>query len=763
MTFQWSVHQLTEYLSEVSGQRDEAHAMAVAAERAAEALDAEAAVVVVAGQVRACVGFGLDGPPPALVRSPQTGRVLRAPGIGDLHPFVADLGRGVEGMLVVARLDEPLVAEEFQMLHGMAKMLGLAIRGLRILEAERILRETREREAQQRLELLEAVRARQRLVETLLEIQRAISGRRPLQEIFDAITAGASGLVGGWGVALVLTDPGGQDPSVIASRHGRRTQDDAAVRASAAVAMAQGDGIGPDGPGSMGDPCCAGGAGQARGPLIAEPVRVEGEIVGSLVADLPSEPNSTSEWRALLTAFAQQVSLALADARTMKAMREAFHDPLTGLANRALLLEAMEQAIGASHPEAGDITIIYIDLDGFKAVNDSSGHQAGDELLRLVAIRISRCLRSGDMAARVGGDEFVILLEGADQAMGVEVAERIISAIREPFYVADREVFVAASAGVAQRRPPCADAADLLSTGDIAMYQAKQRGRGRVVVFEPTMRATIRERIELQSDLRRAAGFRELSLQYQPIVSLTSGAPVGVEALIRWNHPQRGPVPPGEFISIAEETGVIRDLGSWVLEESTRQVREWRKAFPGLRLNVNVSARQIGFRRFPAEVAEILARTQLPGHSLTLELTETALMLDPDAALLHLEKLREHGVQISVDDFGTGYSSLSYLRKFPVDEVKIDRAFVAYLDRSTDDLALVRAIVELGRSLRLQTVAEGIENDRQLAALRELGCALGQGYLLARPMDPEDVGSYFRRSGWRAADRTEGILNQLAS
>ncbi|MBT8225241.1 MAG: EAL domain-containing protein [Dactylosporangium sp.] len=734
MTFHWSVHHLTEYLSEVSGQQDETLAIRVAAERAAEALDAEVAVVIVAGKVRACVGFGLDDPPAALTRNARAGGTLLVPGTGNLHTFAADLGRDIEGTLVVARVDEPLVAEELQMLHGMAKMLGMAVRGLRTLEAERILREAREREAQQRLELLEAVRARQRLVETLLEIQRAISSRKPLPDIFDIITSGASGLVEGWGIVLVLTDPAGQDPPVIASRNGNRTCDDVAVRVGAAAAMAAKRVV-----------CQTTDGHGADGVLIAAPVLVAEEIVGSLVADLPARLGNAAEWRAVLTAFAQQVSLALTDVRTIAAMREAFHDPLTGLANRALLLDVLEQAIGESNPATNDVTVIYIDLDGFKAVNDSSGHQAGDELLRLVATRISSCLRAGDVAARVGGDEFVIMLEHADQAAGIEVAERIISAVKEPFHISGREMFVAASAGVAQKRPSCTDAAELLSTSDIAMYQAKQRGRGRAVVFEPAMKAAIHARMELQGDLRRATGFQEFSLQYQPIVSLGTGRPIGVEALIRWNHPQRGPVPPSEFISIAEETGIIRELSRWVLEQSARQASEWRKAIPGLCLNVNVSARQIGFRRFPAEVAEILAGTGLPSHALTLELTETALMLDPEAALSHLRELRELGVQVSVDDFGTGYSSLSYLRNFPVDEVKIDRTFVAHMDRSADDLTLVRAIVDLGRSLRLQTVAEGIENTRQLTTLRELGCGLGQGYLLAQPMNPPDVQPYFLR------------------
>lgn len=737
MSFHWSVHQLTEYLSEVSGQQDESQAMAVAAERAAEALDAEVAAVLIAGEVQARVGFGAQDPPQGLFSVARVGGTIAVPEIGVLHTCAADLGRHVAGTLVAARLDEPLVPEEVHMLHGMAQMLGLALRGLRTLEAERILREEREREAQQRLALLEEVSNRQRLVETLLGIQRTISSRKPLHDIFHTITSGASGLVDDWSVALILIDPLRDDPPIITSRNGRRACDDVAIRVAAATAMTANQLI---------HQSCTGKDEEVpEAAIIAAPVLVDGQIVGSLVAELPAAMGSAPEYQNLITAFAQQVSLALADARAMEAMHEAFHDPLTGLANRALLLELLERALEKPDPASSGVTVVYIDLDGFKAVNDSYGHETGDDLLRLVADRISRCLRSEDTAARLGGDEFVILLEDAAPAVGVEVAERIITALKEPFLIADREVFVAASAGVAQQ-PKGADAAEVLSAGDVAMYQAKQQGRNRVVVFEPAMRVALRARMELQRELRRAAGFQEFAVEYQPIVQLDDGKPVGMEALVRWHHPTRGRIAPSDFIPIAEETGIIRDLGRWVMEESARQTGVWRGSMPELRLNVNVSARQIGSRRFSAEVAEILARTGLPGSCVTVELTETALMFDPQAAHTQLAELRDLGIQVSVDDFGTGYSSLSYLRKFPLDEVKIDRGFVMHMDRSPDDLTLVRAVIDLARSLRLRTVAEGIENAHQLETLRQLGCDLGQGYHLARPMEPSAAQAYFVRA-----------------
>jgi diguanylate cyclase (GGDEF)-like protein len=731
VSLHWSVYQLTDYLTEVSGQVDEPRATQVAAERVAEALDAEMSAVIVREGVTSCVGFGEDEPPPDLLTIARAHGSLDVPGLGALHTAAAALGRDGDDFLVVARSGEPLTADELQVLHGMAHMLGLALRGIRTLEAERTMREEREREAQERLALLTVVQERQRLVETLLEIQRTISGRKPLPEVLDTITAGASGLFDGWAVALVLTEPLNPELHLVASVFGRRVCDDTTVRAAGAVAISGARTV------SLRERCPEGGR-----TLIAAPVLVEGEVAGSLVADLPDWTGHDEQRENLLAAFAQQVSLALTDARIKEAMHEAFHDPLTGLANRRLFFDLLDHAFATSDPATRDLTVVYIDLDGFKGVNDSWGHQVGDDLLRHVADRISGCLRDGDTAARLGGDEFVVLLMDAGQDVGIHVADRIISAIREPFTVRDREVFIGASVGVAQRCPSCESPADLLADGDVAMYRAKQAGRGRIVVFEQGMQVSIRQRMDLQSDLRGVRGFEEFRLQYQPIIELSTGTPIGVEALLRWNHPGRGAVPPTEFIPVAEETGVIRDLGRWALERSARQIGEWRRVIPGLRLSVNVSARQIGARRFPDEVAEILGRTGLPGDALTLELTETALMNDLDSVPRNLEDLRGLGVQVAVDDFGTGHASLAYLRRFRVDELKIDRSFIEDVTRSPHDLALVRAVIDLAGALRLRTVAEGIGRADQLATLRDLGCGFGQGFLLARPLDPDVVVPY---------------------
>jgi diguanylate cyclase (GGDEF)-like protein len=734
VSYHWSTHQLTEYFAALSAPRHEEGAVLVAAERAAEVLDAEVGAVVIGGQVRGCTGFGSRPPPPELASVSLASETLTVPEVGTLRAAVGALGRSAEGCLVVARVDEPFSAEERQMLEGMAQGLGLVLRSLRTLAAERSLREEREREAERRLELLDALRARQRLLETLLAIQRAISNRRPLQEVLDAVTGGASGLLDGSGVALVLGDPVEPGQLIVTSVCGRLQpqEDDTLVVAAATDAMAADRLV-----------TRSGDNGDGRGPgrMSAAPVHVSGEISGGLVADIPGG----AEQLEFLAAFAQQVSLALTDARTLEAMRGAYHDTLTGLPNRALFVDRLQHALALADRNGAEMTVLFIDLDRFKAVNDSLGHAAGDELLAEVAERIRRSIRAADTPARLGGDEFAVLLEGTRDDVGVEIAERIIQAAKQPFRVAGRDVFIAASVGVAPSRPPHAEAATLLSNADVAMYQAKRDHPGRAVVFEPRMHVEALELLDLQGDLQRALGLGELWLQYQPLVRLSTREPVGMEGLLRWSNPRRGRVPPSEFIPVAEETGLIAELGRWVLRQGAVQVVAWRKLLPGLTLNVNVSAREIADPLYVAHVAEVLASTGLPAGALTLELTETTLMRDPEGGLEHLGRLKRLGVKLAVDDFGTGYSSLSYLRRFPVDEVKIDRAFIAGVAQRSEDFAVARAVIELGRTLRLQTVAEGIEDADQLEALRELGCDLGQGYHLSAPMEPELVPTYLAR------------------
>ena len=730
----WSSHQLTEYFEAVSGPDDEQDAVLVAIERTMEALDAEFGAVVIGGRVIGCLGLGRGEPPAGLAGlAPGLGD-LAVPGLGDLHLAVTALkapgepGRSVSGTMLLGRADGEFGPEEEQLLQGMAQALGLVLRNLRALATER---------------------TRHQLLGRLLEIQRAISHRKPLQEVLDAVTAGVSGLLGQAAVWLVLTDPLDSARLIVASRFGQAgacpgdprdhadgTDDPAAVEAAAEAmgAAARGRDAGLETEATT------------RGQLIAAPVYVNEDIAGSLVVQVGEAGTQIVERRELLVAFAQQVSLALTDARTVEAMREAYHDSLTGLPNRALFLDRLQHARQVASRRSDELVVLFIDLDRFKAVNDSLGHKAGDQLLAAVADRIRACMRACDTAARLGGDEFAVLLEGAQIDDGLRVARRIIAAVSEPVRVSGRDVFVGASIGVAPGRSADGDPEDLLSNADVAMYRAKRSGTGRTAVFEPQMHNEALERLNLQSHLQRALAHEEFWLQYQPLVHLDSGVPVAVEALARWTHPQRGIVPPKVFIPIAEETDAVLDLGRWALWHAARQVTEWRAVLPGLGLNVNVSPRQIVDGRFAEDVADVLAATGLAPGSLTLELTESVLMSDPDTASLRLHELRDVGARLAVDDFGTGFSSLSYLRQFPVDQVKIDRSFVAGIGQEgSEDLALARTIVELGRILRMETVAEGIETPAQEAALRRLGCEYGQGFHLARPMDPPAARAYLER------------------
>ncbi|MBT8226869.1 MAG: EAL domain-containing protein [Dactylosporangium sp.] len=732
--FSWSTMQLTEYFAAVSAPQEEPPAISAAVERAAETLEAQMGAVIINGDVCGSVGFDQEADPTVLVRAARGIESMTVEGYGTMHTMASNLGRGTPGALVVARTGAPFRQDERQIIKAMAQALGLALRSIRTLAAERTLRAEREREAEERLQLLDALSMRQRMLETLLGIQRSITNRKPLQEVLDTITTGAAGLLNSAVVTLVLADPQADDQLIAAwtCGPGDSLHDDALVMSTASDAMAANCVVTSNSRGEHSDRRC----------VIAAPVHVSGDVRGSLAAYTLGGGEHVLEQRELLAAFAQQISLAMTDANTVEAMREAYHDSLTGLPNRALFLDRLNHAIATND---GHVTALFIDLDRFKAVNDSLGHKAGDDLLAAVAGRIRSCVRTGDTASRLGGDEFAILLKGAGPRTGVRVARDIIAAVKEPFRIHGRDVYIAASVGVASGRGSGTDAGDLLSNADVAMYRAKKAGPGHIVIFEPHMHAEVVERLHLQADLQRALTLDEFRLQFQPLVHLGDNAPIGVESLLRWTHPERGIVPPSLSIPVAEETGLIVELGRWVLRESCRQAAEWRTTIPNMSINVNVSARQIMDAGFVSDVANAISFAKLPGESLTLELTETVLINDPDKALEQLHALKELGVRLSIDDFGTGYSSLSYLRQFPVDQLKIDRTFVAGLHSDAEDLAVVRTVVELGRTLRLETVAEGIEDRDQFQVLRQLGCDLGQGYHLAPPLDPEAVPVHFRR------------------
>jgi diguanylate cyclase (GGDEF)-like protein/PAS domain S-box-containing protein len=417
---------------------------------------------------------------------------------------------------------------------------------------------------------------------------------------------------------------------------------------------------------------------------------------------------------------------------------QAFHDSLTGLANRALFIDRLQHAMSRKRGFGHPLAVLFVDLDDFKTVNDSMGHSEGDLLLISVADRLREVLRSGDTIARMGGDEFAIVVEDAvDADAPLNVAARLLSALQPPFKHQGSDLFVRASVGLSVWNATEETAEDLIRNADMSMYTAKANGKNRIEVFEPHMHAAALARLALKGDLEHALDRAEFFLQYQPIVRLADGQVTGVEALLRWRHPQRGVVQPTDFIPVAEETGLIVPLGYWVIEQACRQAREWDASIAtrGLRVSVNVSGRQVQQPEFVTELKRTLRATRLPARRLTLEFTESVLMHDTEKTIATLAALKRTGVRLAIDDFGTGYSSLSYLRRFPIDELKIDRSFIASMASGPDQLAVVRSIVKLGQTLHLETIAEGIEQSSQLDSLKLLDASHGQGFLLARPMD----------------------------
>jgi diguanylate cyclase (GGDEF)-like protein len=662
-------HQLVEFLTAVSADHDEGAATAIAARLAAEQLSADVGAVVVGDRL---VASSADEDAAVLVQ-PTEGR------------HVAGAGWDGEraGRLIVARASHDFSDEERSLLIGMANVLGLCLRGIAAIEIERM---------------------RQRLLETLLDIQRAISHRAPLPEVLAAITEGASALLGGCVVALVLHDALDPERPIVA------------------------------------------GVDTGSGEAVAAPVHVNGIPAGELVATTPDGTALDLAQLGMLDAFAEHASLALTDARTVEAMQEAFRDPLTGLPNRALFLDRLQHALAVAARRGTELCVLFVDLDRFKAVNDSLGHAAGDELLREAAARLSQCTRAADTAARFGGDEFALLLEDAGSGLQPDVvAERIIESMRVPFPLEGKDVFIGATVGIARADGDAVGPDELLRNADLAMYRAKKEGGGRAATFEAAMRTALLARIELEADLRHAVSGGGLTIAYQPVVELRTGRTVAVEALARWRHPKQGPIPPLTFIPLAEEIGVIGELGRWVLAEACRQLAEWRAMAPHLVLNVNLSAQQLRDDGLPADVEAALRINGLPGSALTLEITESMLLSGDEDAAERLARLKALGLSIAVDDFGTGYSSLSYLQHFPVDALKIDKSFVDSVAATPQDSALARTIVELGRGMRLETIAEGIESLEQLERLRQLDCRLGQGYHFSRPLEGHDLTGYLQR------------------
>lgn len=495
-----------------------------------------------------------------------------------------------------------------------------------------------------------------------------------------------------------------------------------------------------------------------RGAAIDVPALVGGSVVLFLLSLL----------RIGTLAQALRAALTQLQVAQERMAHQAFHDTLTNLPNRALFMDRVQQALARAARAETTLAVLFLDLDGFKQVNDTLGHDAGDTVLVEVAQRLQACLRPEDTAARLGGDEFTIVLETiVTDAAAVEVAQRILAELRRPLMIQNRRVEVGGSIGIAVSVAGRDLAEDVLCAADVAMYRAKHDGKGRYAVFDPRLDAPALARLDHVAELRRALEQGEFELHYQPTVRLTTGTVVGMEALVRWRHPERGLLLPGGFIALAEATGLIVPLGRWVLAQACQQARVWQRELPAgmpLVVSVNVSPQQLHDPHFVDDVGHILAQTGLDAHVLALELTERSLMQEAEGTRAMCTHLRARGVQLWLDDFGIGYASLSYLKQFPFDQLKIDKVFVAGAGQDATDTAIIAAMVALARALGMRVVAEGIETATQLAQLRALGCEQGQGSYFApalpaaaarallAPPHPTDTGQWMPspHHGWPA-------------
>ncbi|MBL7257361.1 putative bifunctional diguanylate cyclase/phosphodiesterase [Paractinoplanes lichenicola] len=727
--------QLTEFLSAVADRPAGPAAHHAAVECAARALDADVAVLMIDGGVVAAIGLPADEVPAYTLAEIAVGRRATLElGDGRYAVTFATISGTSPGVLVLGRVSSPFTAEEVCLLRGMARVLELSLQSLHVIESER-------RYAEENGRLLGYLDHGRRVFEELGTVQRAIGRRTPVPQVFDMVVTAVRDLLGVDMVTINLVER--DDPSRVGIVAATGVPAEVAAKLRH-VPLAAG---GVSGLAILGDelvaiedyttsPIALSPMTAARlKSIMAAPLHENGQTAGSIaVGSFTSKRDWDKPAREILQAFADHLSLALTDARTQEAMSQAFLDALTGLATRALFQTRMEEALS---PAGLGGAVLFVDLDRFKVVNDSLGHAAGDALLTGVATRIQACLREGDTAARLGGDEFAVLLPGlhsADEAM--PIAERILAALREPFDLLGAETFISSSIGVAFSAPGEHAGSVLMVHADLAMYQAKKLGKDRYEVFEPTMQEAFQAHIALEADLRRAVLRHEFELRYQPIVHLQTNEITGVEALIRWMHPERGIVPPMDFIPLAEETGMIVPIGEWVLREATSRVAEWNARRPGppLSVSVNLSAVQLEQAALIQVVDSALTDAGLPPAQLVLELTESLLVDHRPTTLQRLEGLKALGVRLAIDDFGTGYSSLAYLRRFPVDIIKIDKSFVDDVVDEPTAAALTHGIIQLGRALQLSTVAEGIEHAGQLTSLAGGNCEMGQGYYFAEPL-----------------------------
>ncbi len=601
--------------------------------------------------------------------------------------------------------------------------------------------------AQRNRVLHEQLRERQHFLSRLVRIQASISRRAPLREVLDAVVDGAHQLLGDPVIGVELQPPDGPDGLQLVASHGltgldpcEALLDDVGLgeRAYHTNRLVHTDELDPA-------PSRSG---------VAVPIRRAGQAIGTLIVttDKANRTYSMAECE-VLQSLADHAGLAIMDAQTVESMNEALTDELTGLPNRRLLLDRLRVSLDRAARHGRPLALMFIDLDGFKAINDGRGHDAGDAVLVETARRIGAEIRGHDTAARLGGDEFVVVLEEADRFTAEDVAERLLDSLGEDIGIGDRAYAVSATVGVAMYDEPGSldtSPEELVRRADIAMYSGKADGRGRVVFFEDWMGRAAEARTELEAELRRSVGDGSLQVAYQPVFWTADGSLHGFEALARWVSPTQGVVPPSEFIPLAARLGVARRLDRCVLEQACAAIVNLGEAARSLELTVNLSPQHIDDDDLVDGIIDVLARTQMPANRLLLEITETDALRDPEGAVGRLQALRGLGARLAIDDFGTGYSSMTYLDRFPIDVVKIDRSFISNIDRSRRSRRLCESVVDLAHSLGLEVVAEGVETAEQAEVVTLIGADLVQGYHYRRPGPESSLAALVERHAARS-------------
>ncbi len=719
----WATRKLADFLASLAECASEQAVLAATVERTVQLFGADMAAIVAKGRVLHATGLLGHVQHEEIVETAKTGDGSTSrTGLGDRFVAVGVADKDDSARLLVARGGEPFTAEEQELLDAVARVLALTLRNLRLVT-----------------ELTE----RQVLLERLSFIQRSISHRAETREVLNAIAQGLADLLGVEIAIIRLIDledrradrlvaptglPAGVSttffrlgPSAGIGGHAMRVNslvvanDYAAYECAVPVLIDHG----------------------VRA-MMAAPVHEGDRTTGAVIVGTcdPDRSFSLAEQEMLL-AFADHASLALSDAEVMAGLQRAFHDPLTKLPNRTYFAERLEDAL--REPGAhGRIAVLFIDLDRFKSVNDSLGHLVGDELLTIAAQRISECVRPEDVVARMGGDEFAVLIEKAGHAREAEVvAERIAEALANPVDLGGRSIVVSASVGVSFDDPDDPSGIDLLHAADTAMYHAKSRGRGRVRTYRRELGEQARRRLDVETALRGAVERSELTLHYQPLVDLQGDGQISaVEALLRWEHQDGPAVSVPEMISIAEDSGLIHPIGAWVIEEACRQHGIWRADLEvdAPKIHVNLSGHQLRDPGIPGAVAAALSRTGTDASSLALEITESVLIGNDAHSRDAIARLRSLGIHLSLDDFGKGYSSLAYLADLDIQSLKIDRSFVQRLTEHEGAGVIVRHVIAMAQTLGMSVVAEGTETPEQVERLRFLGSNFAQGYLFSRPV-----------------------------